>query len=293
MKELSIEEKAKRYDEVVDRLRYAFNSNRCTLGFMNEILRYPRESKDERIRKELIDFFQDWHKTKPSRLGVNVSDILAWLEKQGKNEEINEASYRAGIKRVLDNPESYGLEKQGEQKLPIEKLPEEMKSIGESLGFTTQEECDKYNKMVSDLIMSDNDKGEQKPAEWSKEDEKIREAICYVLNHSASGLIDNTNFTVSQMEDWLGKQMQPKQEWRKNEKQMFADIITIVGKSNAYIREYQRELVDFLKSLKERYTWKPSDEQMEALYEETQKSDRIRDDRIVSLYNDLNKLKGE
>ena len=50
---------------------------------------------------------------------------------------------------------------------------------------------------------------------------------------------------------------------------------------------------NWIKSLKERYTWKPSDEQMEALYEETQKSDRIRDDRIASLYNDLKKLKGE
>lgn len=47
------------------------------------------------------------------------------------------------------------LEKQGGQKLPIEKLPSEMKTIGESLGFTTQEEYDKYNQMVSDSIMSD------------------------------------------------------------------------------------------------------------------------------------------
>ena len=46
-----------------------------------------KESEDERIRKELIDFFQDWHKVKPSRLSVNVSDILAWLEKQGQQEE--------------------------------------------------------------------------------------------------------------------------------------------------------------------------------------------------------------
>lgn len=34
----------------------------------------------------------------------------------------------------------------------------EMKTIAESLGFTTQEECDEYNQMVSDLIMSDDNK---------------------------------------------------------------------------------------------------------------------------------------
>lgn len=54
------------------------------------------------------------------------------------------------------------IEKQNEQKLPIEKLPSEIKTIGESLGFTTQEDCDRYNQMISDLIMSDDDKGKQR-----------------------------------------------------------------------------------------------------------------------------------
>lgn len=40
-------------------------------------------------------------------------------------------------------------------------LPYEMKTIGESLGFTTQKECDEYNQMVSDSIMSDGN--ETKP----------------------------------------------------------------------------------------------------------------------------------
>ena len=53
-------------------------------------------------------------------------------------------------------------EKQGEQNLQIEKLPSEMKTIGESLGFITQEECDEYNQMVSDLIMSDSNNIEPK-----------------------------------------------------------------------------------------------------------------------------------
>ena len=79
MEELSIEEKAKRYDEVVARLRHAFNSNRCTLGFMNEILRYPKESEDERIRKALIRF----HKSTIDVDGIKGDDVLVWLEKQG------------------------------------------------------------------------------------------------------------------------------------------------------------------------------------------------------------------
>ena len=80
---------------------------------------------DEKIRISLINKFKLLQDPKthidPTKWeGIDIFKIIAWLEKQGKNEEINEASYRAGIKRVLDNPESYGLEKQGEQKQHLE-----------------------------------------------------------------------------------------------------------------------------------------------------------------------------
>ena len=41
-----------------------------------------KESKDERIRKTLIAFFRDWERTKSHCWNVNVTDIIAWLEKQ-------------------------------------------------------------------------------------------------------------------------------------------------------------------------------------------------------------------
>lgn len=46
------------------------------------------ESEDERIRKELIDFFMVWKRTKNSLLGtsdwrgINTDRIITWLEKQ-------------------------------------------------------------------------------------------------------------------------------------------------------------------------------------------------------------------
>ena len=64
--------------------------------------------------------------------GIHKDEILAWLEKQDK------------------------------EKFPIERLPGEMKTVSESLGFTTQKECDDYNKMVTGLIMSGDDKVEPK-----------------------------------------------------------------------------------------------------------------------------------
>ena len=117
------------------------------------------------------------------------------------------------------------LEKRGEQKLLIEKLPEEMKTIGESLGFTTQEECDNYNQMVTDLIMSDDDKNEQESA-WSEDDElHIRELESLVKQVWTTAEHENDKDTIHKMSDlsFFLKTLkpQPKQEWSK-EKQ---DII--------------------------------------------------------------------
>ena len=342
-----------------------------------------KESEDEKIRKELIDFFQDWHKIKPSRLSVNVSDILAWLEKQGEeSNDKNEPKFKVGdritksskkscpvhssiddticevaevhdtcyilntkegriqepfewqdyyelvepawseedekirkelidyINRLTASPlyiDKYnawiswlekqgkqmsdprysildklieaddiyqmsvndamveeaknkaiealskleiskllGLEKQGEQKLPIEKLPFEMKTIGESLGFATQEECDKYNQVVSDLIMCGDDKGEKKLA-WSEDDE-----------------IGWTNTMI-----------------------MIKEVA-----SNHYTKDSIKLVINWLKSLKERCTWKPSDEQLNNL-KQAINAFPYETDYLELLYDDLKKLKGE
>ena len=72
MKELSIKEKAKRYDEAKLRISAAYNSNRCTIGFMNEIFPELRESEDERIRKALIRF----HKSTIDVDGIKGEELV-------------------------------------------------------------------------------------------------------------------------------------------------------------------------------------------------------------------------
>lgn len=84
---------------------------------------------------------------------IVVNEYESWLEKQGQKKCIDDLTQQ----EAMDIAVAKCFE-QGEQK-----LPKEMKTIGESLGFTTQEECDEYNQMISDLIMSDGNKGEQKP----------------------------------------------------------------------------------------------------------------------------------
>ena len=86
MKELSIEEKAKRYDEALTKAKNIVNSiNVGLIGKDSFEAVFPelKESEDERIRKWLIKDMNRrlscWTSTE-----VTKEQVLAWLEKQGE-----------------------------------------------------------------------------------------------------------------------------------------------------------------------------------------------------------------
>ena len=54
----------------------------------NKIILKKIESEDERIRKKLITFFQRFPYTNLYDEGLNAKDVLAWLEKQGEQEQL-------------------------------------------------------------------------------------------------------------------------------------------------------------------------------------------------------------
>ena len=98
-RELSMKEKAEAYDRALEIAKawHKLDNNDLSNTDLETLFPELKESEDEKIRKELIDFFQDWHKIKPSRLSVNVSDILAWLEKQGEeSNDKNEPKFKVG-----------------------------------------------------------------------------------------------------------------------------------------------------------------------------------------------------
>lgn len=128
MKELTLEEKAKRYDEALEKARDILDSTDdnyvCTYLTKEDIKRmysrfFPelREVDDEEIRKTLISYF--------NTLGgdyfgeLKLVDILAWFKKQNPNaDNANKEywrGYREGKQEVLDKYAE--LEKQGEKKL--------------------------------------------------------------------------------------------------------------------------------------------------------------------------------
>ena len=88
MKELSIEEKAQRYDEAIERAKELLEiglkdtrDKRVVLSFFPEL----KESSDEEIRKA-IHIYLDWLDDKKDyapKGKYTIKDMIAWLEKQG------------------------------------------------------------------------------------------------------------------------------------------------------------------------------------------------------------------
>ena len=96
------------------------------------------------------------------------------------------------------------------------------------------------------------------------------------------------------------KKIEQKPAWSEEDEERLSDAVF-------FVREYQiptrdkrllntaKEAEKWLKSLKERYTWKPSDEQIDGIecaIKTLQHQLNVEDKRLDSLYNDLKKLKG-
>ena len=80
MKELSIEEKAKRYDEAIERAKYYQKENGSAV--ISAIFPELKESEDERIRKWLINTIEEVPNDSIEWDVIDKSEVLAWLEKQ-------------------------------------------------------------------------------------------------------------------------------------------------------------------------------------------------------------------
>ena len=100
MKELSIEQKAERYDEVIEGIQEILSTGEDSIKMsrlqlrLQGILPELKENADEKIRKNLITFFKEEYGTNSNArfAGIKVKDVIAWLEKQGTPKEFTVTS---------------------------------------------------------------------------------------------------------------------------------------------------------------------------------------------------------
>lgn len=108
MKELTIEEKAKRYDEAINLVnsKWHYKNQPCFIQ-ASEIFPELKESEDENIRQWFIKYFQGYKSNGIEKFDnvIKVDDILAWLERQGEQERANkvEPKFKIGDWVVFNN----------------------------------------------------------------------------------------------------------------------------------------------------------------------------------------------
>ena len=92
---LTIEQKAKRYDEAIEIARKIKNGEpiNASNGTVIPDVIFPelKEDEDEKIRKWLIGYFNQYIVDDMPQVfsnGLHVKDIISWLEKQGKKESV-------------------------------------------------------------------------------------------------------------------------------------------------------------------------------------------------------------
>ena len=293
MKELSIEEKAKRYDEALASAKNTIEVNQAIPDIVDcvESLFPELADEDERIRKALINQFSDYKRRGENHgFGYSNDKILAWLEKQGELKLVDDANdeaekekndyvsgqflYCKGSFNEFKEGESYWIEYIGNdtyigrsdnilnQKFHITPRqlytwldPRHPEKQDEQKPIKEHDICNTCEEKASCIIPCPMKLVGQKPTDWSEDDE------------------NNINSIVSRLE---------------------VDISYWESRSKTRTNE-DKKLIEWLKFLKDRYTWKPSDEQITWLYRAV--DDASKDSRMKQVLNellsDLKKLRGE
>lgn len=163
---MTIEEKAKAYDEAKARMSRAFNSNRCTLGFMNEIFPELKDSDSNRIRQKFIKLVKMSNEVGGFALHKwEADEMLAWLEKQSNSTDKVEPKFKVGDWIVQENIGIYKVVEVCESWYEVVNNKDKHYSIG----FDKEDMCHLWTiKDAKDgdvLVDEDNDIGIYKEIE--------------------------------------------------------------------------------------------------------------------------------
>ena len=274
----------KKYKEAVAKAKdqYNYPCMQSSMGILEEIFPEIKESEDERVRNELIEFVK-------SRGGFK-QEYIAWLEKQESVEEIVERCKKswynegkiAGMTEGLTDDEKYqqgwhdALEKQGEQKPMTEEFEHELAEICNQLLSEIDSEwmnneildcigtsvwlnlCDETAKRYKDGLLKLAKQGEQKPAEWGEEDETTFKVMLEELEKYVMFKQYSTPLSVYDLQ-WFKSlkdrvQPQPKQEWSVEDETGWTNTMIMIKEvaSNHYIKDSIKLVIDWLESLKQR-----------------------------------------
>ena len=234
MKELSIEQKAKAYDEVREKIAIRFGSN-----VAEEIFSEYEESEDERIRKNCIHFLE--LQKQHHAATFEIEECIDWLEKKGEQKPADKIQLGKKYKCIASP--RYSAFVKGEIYKPEDKfLCSLMNFCSDCFEPIEDGEKKSADKAESNLLTVERAKEmspfmrsgfENEYAAWSEEDEKTWKEL------------------IEEVKDQLDSVPSP----------------DCMGKEDEKVLKQLTRWLDWLKSLKDRHTWKPTEEQMKILNE--------------------------
>ena len=301
------EEKAKAYDEALDRCK-EWASGTCEQNVNNSpkdiaefIFPALTENEDERIREFLIGILSQgtWRKEWP----FSPNEVVAYLERQNHVQSDTEKEYVRTIKSLIFNflrgkdevDRDYyqrienwldGRHVEQKEKKPIEFKNDELVEIikGEFEGFRRllkkkgidYEPQRSYWEAFARLFDSSARKyvKEQKPAEWSDEDVYIATILEHIVGKNRPNEIfkirNKQGVSAYKICSWLKHlpercNLQPKQEWSKEDEQRIAEIEFAVMQMNTKRVDTKDKCLAWLKSLRPQQKVEWSDEDTDML----------------------------
>ena len=295
MKELSVEEKAQRYDEAIEIARY-WEKN-PTVWSSDDICQklFPelKESEDEKIRKDIITLVKDWW-DRVNKDNISTKEqMLTWLEKQvpaylSHDDEImiRQLTEYFTTGKGLQNTNNTVVEWLTDVKRKLEKQAEQkeytFKSIPRLLDMIEPTDrakayCQKlidtlakeeYNidvKIVEDVLKGWN--GEDVPMAVMDE-QKLADNVDNLHQY----LYGDEQKPVEEIKGNNGG-ISPNPEWSEEDEDMIYKATAVLNKLCASKEDFVWanstlvKVFNWLKSLKDRCSkqWKPSEEQMLAI----------------------------
>ena len=263
------------------------------------------EDEDEKIRKELLGFIKNWKN--PNNIGrphdypmftkneEQCNKYITWLEKQKQPEHLelkeehsyicqdyvqfNEVRWRSTI-QVLEYAKSLNAYTQFEKE-----------DIDKDIAWLKKQKVTDEEIIFRPVAGTDIRTAAEQALEKIDIGKKVvlafNGAYIPVNGKTVEEIIDN------EYDAWLEKQGKHKSvsivdKWNKEDEWKFSDILALLrGGENCHYNT--PDLFEWLKSIKDKCTWKPDKEQMEYLHKYAEQNN-YDGSVLTDLYNDLKQL---
>lgn len=285
----------KKYNEALERARKLSVDGYLDAIAVEEIFPELAESEDERMCKRCIDILRKVSAYSGEEyLGVEIADCITGLQALRKNQKElfkfgrglyyydgKNATY-CGYPVTEENPHDFDTGQQEKQKESLH------------ISETCKDDDERIRKWIINLIKEveyDEDwcvksvdcnkavaylekQKEQKPAEWSKEDENKIERLAFLVSIAAEKEMISSEECIDLRRLVKSYHPQSKKEWSEEDEKMIDDLIKFFNEKLVILGEAKnaentvqyisyKKVIDWLKSL--RPSWRPSEEQIYSL----------------------------